>query len=150
MDDAVLALLRCYPQIYLACHVEHVRARSNAHALSARDASLLSHLDRDRDRGIVAAELAQHMQIRPSTLSAALARLERLGYVEREADAHDRRVHRLRLSARGEIAMAESSVLDPQRAAALLALLAPAERERALEGLALLARAARELSKETP
>ncbi|MFC4820713.1 MarR family winged helix-turn-helix transcriptional regulator [Dokdonella ginsengisoli] len=148
MDDAVLALLRCYPQIYLACHVEHVRARSNAHALSARDASLLSHLD--RGHGIAAAELAQHMQIRPSTLSAALARLERLGYVEREADAHDRRVHRLRLSSRGEIAMAESSVLDPQRAAALLALLAPSERERALEGLALLARAARELSKETP
>ncbi|MBO9662329.1 MarR family transcriptional regulator [Dokdonella sp.] len=148
MNDAVLALLRCYPQIYLACHVEHVRARSNAHALSARDASLLSHLD--RDRGIHAAELAQHMQIRPSTLSAALTRLEKLGYVERETDAHDRRVHRLRLSARGEIAMAESSVLDPQRAAALLARLAPTEREHALEGLALLARAARELAKETP
>lgn len=147
MDDAVLALLRCYPQIYLACHVEHVRARSNAHALSARDAALLSHLD--RDRAIQAAELAQHMQIRPSTLSAALARLERLGYIERETCTRDRRVHRLCLSARGGIAMAESSVLDPQRAAALLARLAPAERERALEGLALLARAARELAKET-
>lgn len=148
MDTAVLALLRCYPQIYLACHVEHVRARSNAHALSARDASLLSHLD--RDRSISAAEIARHMHVRPSTLSAALTRLERLGYVERETDANDRRVHRLRLSHRGEIAMAESSVLDPRRAAALLDRLAPTERERALEGLALLARAARELAKETP
>jgi DNA-binding MarR family transcriptional regulator len=148
MDDAVLTLLRSYPQIYLACHVEHVRARSNAHALSARDASLLSHLD--RTQAINAAELAQHMQIRPSTLSAALARLEKLGYIEREADAQDRRVHRLRLSMRGEIAMAESSVLDPQRAARLLERLAPEERERALQGLVLLARAARELAKETP
>lgn len=147
MDDAVLALLRCYPQIYLACHVEHVRAQSNPHSLSARDASLLAHLD--RGRGINAAELAQHMQVRPSTLSAALARLEQLGYVEREPDADDRRVHRLRLSPRGEAAMAESSVLDPQRAAALLARLTPAERERALDGLALLARAARALAKET-
>ncbi len=148
MDDDVIALLRHYPQIYLACHVEHVRARSNAHSLSARDSSLLAHLD--RERGTQAAELAQHMQVRPSTLSAALARLEGLGYIEREPDADDRRVQRLRLSALGETAMAESSVLDPQRAAALLACLAPAERERALEGLALLARAARQLNKETP
>lgn len=148
MDTSVLALLRCYPQIYLACHVEHVRARSNAHALSARDASLLSHLD--RDQGINAAEIARHMHVRPSTLSAALARLQRLGYIEREPDPGDRRIHRLRLSRQGEIAMAESSVLDPQRAAALLDRLAAEERERALEGIALLARAARELAKDTP
>jgi len=147
MDDAVLTLLRCYPQIYLACHVEHVRAQGNPHSLSARDASLLAHLD--RVRGINAAELARHMQVRPSTLSASLARLERLGYIEREPDADDRRVHRLRLNSRGEVAMAGSSVLDPQRAAALLARLAPAERARALDGLAMLAHAARELAKET-
>jgi len=146
MNDDVLALLRYYPQIYLACHVDHVRARRNPHALSARDASLLTHLD--REHGINAAALARHMGVRPSTLSAALARLERLGYIERDNDPADARVHRLRLSAQGEIAMAESSVLDPERAAALLARLRPDELERALEGLALLARAARELGGE--
>lgn len=146
MDDAILALLRNYPQIYLACHVDHVRARSNPHALSARDASLLSHLS--HERGLAAAALARHMGVRPSTLSAALARLEKLDYIVRDVDPHDGRIHRLRLSARGEIAMTESSVLDPERAAALLALLLPDERARALEGLSLLARAARELTEK--
>lgn len=36
---------RFYPWIYLACHVDHIRARSTDHRLSTRDASLLAHLD---------------------------------------------------------------------------------------------------------
>lgn len=44
---AVRAVQIAYPQIYLACHTRHTRARSSAFRLSARDSSLLVHLDED-------------------------------------------------------------------------------------------------------
>jgi DNA-binding MarR family transcriptional regulator len=143
MNADILSVLRHYPQIYFACHVDHTRARSNPHGLSARDASILAHLDREQP--LHAGELARHLGLRPSTVSAALADLERLGYLTRTPDPDDRRVQRLRLSERGEIAMAASSVLDAERVRALLDRLSPHERERALDGLGLLARAARSI-----
>ena len=141
MNADILSVLRHYPQIYFACHVDHTRARSNPHGLSSRDASILAHLDREQP--LHAGELARHLGLRPSTLSAALAELERLGYVTRAPDARDRRVQQLRLSERGEAAMAASSVLDAERVRALLDRLSSDERQRAVDGLGLLARAAR-------
>jgi hypothetical protein len=47
-DRDVRALQRFYPQIYFACHADHVRAGSTAHSLSSRDAAVLSHLDETR------------------------------------------------------------------------------------------------------
>ena len=44
-DKAVLEIQRLYPQIYLACHVDHVRASSTEWRLSSRDSSILAHLD---------------------------------------------------------------------------------------------------------
>lgn len=143
MNADILAVLRGYPQIYFACHSEHRRARSNAQALSARDASVLAHLSVDAP--LRAAALARHLGIRPSTLSAALAELQALGYIARDPEPADRRVQRIRLTARGEQAMAAASVLDADRVALLLARLSPAERRRAVEGLDLLAGAARAL-----
>ena len=46
-DKAVLEIQRLYPQIYLACHVDHVRASSTEWRLSSRDSSILAHLDTD-------------------------------------------------------------------------------------------------------
>ena len=45
LTAAVRAVQIAYPQIYLACHTHHTRARSSAFHLSARDSSLLVHLD---------------------------------------------------------------------------------------------------------
>jgi len=143
MNADILAVLRGYPQIYYACHVDHTRARSNPHGLSARDASILAHLSRGEP--LRASELARHLGVGPSTLSAALATLEALGYISREQDSSDRCVQRIRLAERGEIAMAESSVLDPARVESLFERLDDDERRRTIEGLGLLARAAREL-----
>ena len=132
---------RYYPQVYLACHVDHVRARSTPYRISSRDAALLSHLDTREP--VTAGALAKHLGVVPSTLSQALKRLEGLGYVQRTRSPENRRAIELRLTEAGAEAMAAGSVLDARRVAELLSRLTPAERRRAVQGLALLARAAR-------
>jgi len=141
MNTDVLQILHCYPQVYLACHVDHVRKRSNEHALSSTDSSILAHLD--RATSLAANELARHIGVRPSTLSPALKRLESLRYIERRELPRDHRKKLLLLTERGQCAMAATSVLEPKRVQKLLDALGPADRKRAVDGLALLARAAR-------
>jgi DNA-binding MarR family transcriptional regulator len=130
-----------YPQIYFACHTRHVRRASTATQLSATDSTLLAHLD--EDAGVRATVLAKHLGLAASTLSAAIARLAALGYVEQRRDAADGRAISLLLSAKGAAAMQASSVLESARVKTVLARLNHSERKRALGGLALLARAAR-------
>lgn len=145
MDDRdLLDVLRCYPQIYLACHVEHRTRGSSASGLTSREASFLTHVEAE---GSSPAALARHLGIGRSTLSAALARLEGLGLVETERDSADGRRKRVRLTAKGRAAIAESSVLDAGRVAALLATMPEEERRRGVDGLKLLAAAARRLAK---
>jgi hypothetical protein len=81
LTAAVRAVQIAYPQIYLACHTRHTRARSSAFRLSAR--------------------------------------------------------------AKGAEALSATSVLEAARGEALLRMLPPADRARALDGLTLLGRAAR-------
>jgi len=141
MKKHVEAIQRAYPQIYLACHADHMKARSTEFRLSARDSSILSHLDAQRPQS--AGVLATHMGVRPSTFSAAIKRLIALGYVAQRADPQDRRVMQLTLSRLGAKAMAATSVLDVSRLAALLSELDGDERTRAVAGLQLLADAAK-------
>jgi MarR family transcriptional regulator, organic hydroperoxide resistance regulator len=143
LEAAVRAVQIAYPRIYLACHTRHTRARSSAFHLSARDSSLLVHLDETHPTRPAA--LARHMGVVASTMSAALQRLESLGYVTRTAAAADRRAAELRLSATGAEALRATSVLEAARVRALLRALTPQERTRAVEGLALLGAAARAL-----
>ena len=142
-DKAVLELQRLYPQIYLACHVDHVRASSTEWRLSARDSSILAHLD--SDHGMSPKTLAAHLNVAPSTLSAAIAKLVELGYIRSDPPESDKRQRELRLTRKGEEAMAGTSVLDAARVATLLERLSEPEQHSALYGLRLLARAAREL-----
>jgi DNA-binding MarR family transcriptional regulator len=131
-----------YPQIYFACHTRHVRRASTPTRLSATDSTLLAHLD--EQRATKPTELARHLGLAASTMSAAVARLNALGYIERETPADDRRVANLRLSRKGVAAMQGSSVLDTPRVRRMLERLKPGERQRALDGISLLARAARQ------
>jgi DNA-binding MarR family transcriptional regulator len=144
VDDAQLRdVLRFYPQIYVACHVDHVRAASTEWQLSARDSSILSHLDRRVP--VSPRELARHLGVRPSTLSATIARLESPGYIQSTPRKEDKRRRDLTLTDRGAEAMSSTSVLDRERVRTLLAALSPRDRASAVHGLSLLARAARDL-----
>jgi DNA-binding MarR family transcriptional regulator len=142
MKHQTRALQRHYPQIYLACHTDHVRARSTPYRLSAKDSMLLAHLDEKEP--ISAGELARHSGVAASTMSATLQRIEAQGYIQRTPKANDRRNVELRLTPRGAEAMAATSVLDEKHVHGVLAHLTPTQRKSALAGLALLARAAQE------
>ncbi len=147
-SDPVTHVQRYYPQIYLACHVDHVRALSTEHRLSAQDSSLLAHVDTDEP--ILAGELAKHLAVAPSTLSATIKRLVELGYLDRRHRLRDRRHVELRLTPKGAEAMAATSVLDRDRVKGVLLQLSPAARRRAVSGLKLLATAARRYQLKQP
>jgi len=144
--DAVLAVQRLYPQVFLACHARHVRRRSTPFGLTEQESSVLAHLD--VRAGMRPRDLAAHLGVAPSTLSATLARLSRLGCVARDRSALDGRAAELRLTPRGVEAMQSTSVLDRARLVDALARLTARERTRAVAGLALLARACNQLMVE--
>jgi DNA-binding MarR family transcriptional regulator len=143
--DPVRAIQRYYPQIYFACHVDHVRRASTEHALSSHDSGVLSHLD--EERAITPSALARHIGVVPSTFSAQLDRMVSLGYVARTRSGSDRRRWELRLTEQGSRALAATSVLDGRRVRRVLARLSPRERDRAVEGMGLLAGAALQLAR---
>jgi DNA-binding MarR family transcriptional regulator len=145
-DDDVFEVQRLYPQIFVACHTDHVRAASTRWRISSQDASILVHLE--RDSGLSPRTLADHLGVAPSTLSAAIARLSELSYLTSKPKENDRRKRELRLTARGAEAIASTSVLNAERVQAMLNELKPDERKAAVRGLALLARAARTLNKK--
>jgi DNA-binding MarR family transcriptional regulator len=145
--EDVFEVQRLFPQIYLACHVDHVRAASSAWDLSSHDSSILVHLD--RENAISPRALAAHLSVAASTLSGAIARLSRLGYLTSKPVPSDKRQRELRLTARGAQAIASTSVLDEKRVQNLLDLLDPTDRADAVRGLQLLARAARQMKQPT-
>ena len=133
-------VLQAYPRIYFACHTRHVRDAESNRLLSRHQASILDHLD-EIDPTTVN-DLARHMGVTAATMSLAIDRLERKGYVARARDAADRRRVHVRLTSAGVRVRDAASVLDPPRVEALLAKLTDEERSVALRGLGLLAEAA--------
>jgi DNA-binding MarR family transcriptional regulator len=138
--DAARHVMALYPRIYFACHTRHVRDADSQRLLSRHQASILDHLD-EIDPTTVN-DLARHMGVTPATMSLAIDRLERQGYLVRARDAADRRRVHVRLTSAGVRVRDSASVLDPPRVEALIATLTDEEREIALRGLVLLAEAA--------
>jgi len=137
-------VLRCYPRIYFACHMRHVRdAASRTKVLSAHQASILDHLDSVEPTAVH--DLARHMGVTPSTMSLHLDKLENGGYVRRVRSRVDARRVELRLTPAGVRIKQQQKVLDPRLVDLMLARLPEFERRKALEGLELLAKAANEL-----
>jgi len=141
-DPDVAAVLRHYPTIYFACHRRHVRDPATRVVLSAHQAGILDHLDAVSPTTLTT--LAEHLGVTAGTMSVAVDRLVRQGYVRRSRDPRDRRRLTLRLTEAGVRIKSLQSVLDPALVRAVLARLSPAERADGLRGLALLAAAAAE------
>jgi len=136
----VASVLRDYPRIYFACHERHVRDPRTSRVLSAHQAGILSHLDEIEPTRL--GQLARHMGVTLSTMSLAVGRLAKQGYVARQRESGDGRALALRLTPAGTRIKTAQRVLDPARVAALLERLSPPDRQRALDGMALLSRAA--------
>jgi MarR family transcriptional regulator, organic hydroperoxide resistance regulator len=136
----VETVLRCYPQIYFACHRRHVRDEKTDDVLSAHQASILDHLDDVEGTSLMA--LARHMGVTASTMSLNADRLEGGGYVRRVRSKQDGRRVDLRLTPAGVRIKRQQKVLEPELVSAMLAQLNEKDRRRALRGMELLAGAA--------
>ena len=139
----VETVLRCYPQIYFACHRRHVRDPKTQDVLSAHQASILDHLDDVEGTSML--ELARHMGVTASTMSLTVDRLERGGYAQRNRSQRDGRRVDLRLTPAGLRIKRQQKVLEPDLIWAMLQRLDEKRLRKALRGLELLAEAAREL-----
>ena len=137
----VQTVLRCYPQIYFACHKRHVKDPQTGEVLSGHQASVLDHLDDVQPTALF--DLARHMGVTASTMSLTIDRLQRDGYVQRERSTADRRRVDLRLTEAGVRIKKQQKVLEPDLVAAVLAQLDERKRKQALRGLELLAEASR-------
>ena len=130
-----------FPQIYLACHTRHQRKKSTPHRLSARDSAILAHLD--QRESVSPGRLAKHLGLAASTLSEALKRLARLGFiVSPETEATGRRTSVL-LSELGAEAIRDTSVLETEKLEAILRGLTRDERKGVAAGMATLGNACR-------
>lgn len=144
----VRTIQRDCPQIYFACHVSHVRTKSNRFHLSSHDSSVLAHLHRLRPATVGA--LAKHLGVGNSTVSAAVKRLSSRGYVTRTPDRRDRRKIELKITGAGTEAVTGATILDPRRVTQVLARLTVSQQKAAVRGLSLLARAAAEYQATAP
>jgi len=143
MGPDVDTVLRCYPQIYFACHKRHVRDQATNEVISAHQASILDHLDDVQATSLF--DLARHMGVTASTMSITVDRLVRGDYVVRERSREDRRRLDLRLTPAGLRIKKQQKVLEPELVAAVLERLDERRRKQALRGLELLAEASREM-----
>src|SRR5262249_32320796 len=99
----VAAVQRLYPQIYIACHTRHQRRASTAANLRVHESGILANLSETEP--MRASQLARHLGVRRSTMSAAIKRLTQLGYIARARDERDGRAARLLVSREGVRAM---------------------------------------------
>lgn len=143
----VWQVMTLYPKTFFACHTRHVRDPKTRRVLSSHQASILDHLDEQEALPLM--DLARHMGVTPSTMSIAIDRLVRRGYVLRSRDRRDARRVSLTLSTAGTRVRDSKSVLDAARVRSMLARLSPAQRDEAVSGLALLAQAAQKFMEET-
>lgn len=84
--------------------------------------------------------LAEAEQVRPPTISRLVKELEWAGLVERERDAEDRRVVRIRATAEGRRLLLEGRARRVAKLARRMAALPPAERRSLAEAAAVLER----------
>jgi MarR family transcriptional regulator, organic hydroperoxide resistance regulator len=146
IDQVVQVVQASFPQVYLACHTRHQRKRTTEHRLSARDSSILAHLDEQVP--MTPARLSAHLGIARSTLSEALKHLIALGYARRAgAAAASPRTTAVLLTPKGSRAIRDTSVLETERLRIALESLSPNDLRVVASGMSRLAAACRTLGK---
>ena len=130
------------PRILYACRRVDARSLSTGRSLSPQQALVLDQLDPESPVSLRA--LAAQMGVTAPTMSVAIGRLVREGYVRRGRDRTDGRRLDITLSASGVRVRKITSSLDPRRVSKLLGRVSPADLAVALRGLTALANAARE------
>jgi DNA-binding MarR family transcriptional regulator len=144
LDQLAREVQRHYPRIYIACHVDHRARRGQGPTVSARDQTILAHVP---NIGARPQELAAHLKVVPSTMSAALKRLTALGLIIMTTEVRDGRAKVVRLTDAGKAALSQTSVLEVSRVRAALAKLSAADRAIVVRGFELLADAAQAAQK---
>jgi DNA-binding MarR family transcriptional regulator len=119
--------------------LRHVRREDPTSGLSAARLSALSVLVFGGPSTL--GELAAAEHVRPATMSRIVQALEQDGYLRRESDPQDRRVSRLRATAKGERVMWRGRQRRVESLAGLLARLEPDEVGRVHEAAELVERA---------
>jgi DNA-binding MarR family transcriptional regulator len=145
LEPRISRLLTAYPDIFLACHRQHLREDGGGRAITEHQASVLDHLD--VERSITLSNLAEHMGVSRSTMSITVERLVRGAYVVRRRDRKGGRCVGLTLTANGLRVKEETGVLDPQLVREMFRLMPAEELEVALGGIERLATYARILLK---
>jgi DNA-binding MarR family transcriptional regulator len=139
--SAVQKVVDLVPRILYACRRLDARALSTGRSLSPQQALILDQLDAEVPTSLQA--LAAQMSVTAPTMSVAIGRLVREGYVRRNRDSIDGRRLDLTLSPAGVRVRKATSSLDPRRVAVLLRRLSATDRAAALRGLTALGDAAR-------
>lgn len=83
-----------------------------------------------RDEGMIQSHLADLLEVEKITLARLVDRLECAGWVERRADADDRRMKRLYLTDKARPILAQMKTLADEVRAEMLAGIEPEEREQ--------------------
>jgi DNA-binding MarR family transcriptional regulator len=138
-------LIEQFPRVFFACHRRHRRDPASGRVLSESLVRVLDHLDEVEATSLTG--LSRHMGLTPGTLSAAVSRLVRRGYVRRRRDALDQRRVGLRLTAAGARVKEAQSVLDRDLVEVLLRAMSAEEIVRAMDGLRVLAEATRRIDR---
>lgn len=140
INQAVEQVQFCYPQVFYACHTRHQRGRTSDGRLSPRDSQILVHLDPQCPKPLT--PLARHLGLAASTVSEAISRLERFGYVLKGiGGGRDRRNVGIVLTKKGVDAVLASSVLERARLRTVLRRLSQRDLASAVNGLRRLAEA---------
>lgn len=120
--------------------LRRLRVEDSASGLSAPRLSALSVLVFGGPMPLTA--LAEAEQVRPPTMSRLVKELEADGLVSRKTDAKDRRVQRIKATAKGRRLLQRGRERRVDRLAAALAELLPEERAALARALPLLERLA--------
>ncbi|MCL6625267.1 MAG: MarR family transcriptional regulator [Alicyclobacillus shizuokensis] len=102
-----------------------------------------------RHPGCTVGELAERLDVRPSTMSQMLDRLEKVGYVQRELAPEDSRVKRVHLTELGQQVVRQVESIWLTRLSRPFARLTASEQEQLVELMEKLAQSVRD-SGEVP